>query len=400
MPTFVYSARDIQGKKIKGKVEAKAKEVAANILRERKLFIVSLHESGDTGLAEIQNAFARVKSDDIVNFTRQLATMINAGLPLIQAFSVLENQSSPAMSKVIRSLQRDVEGGANLGVALGKQGKIFNKIYISLVQAGEAAGALDTILNRLADTLEKQKEFRSKTKGALIYPGIVMTAMGIVAVVMMIFVIPKMTEMYTDFGAELPAATQLLIDLSDFFSQQWYIPAGFVFLFAFVFRSWHRTKTGAYQFDRFLLRVPVYGNLRQKILVTEFARTLSLLISAGISLLEALDIVIGGIDNLVFRRAIEEARADVEKGQALSRSIEKSAVFPILLPQMIAVGEETGKMDDVLTKLATYYDRESEYAVKGLTTALEPLIMIVLGLGVGFLIVAIVLPIYNLTSQF
>ncbi len=157
---------------------------------------------------------------------------------------------------------------------------------------------------------------------------------------------------------------------------------------------------GQYQFDKFLLRLPVYGKLRQKILVTEFSRTLSLLISAGISLLEALDIVINGLDNLVFRQAIESARRDVEKGQPLSRSIEKSGVFPVLLPQMISVGEETGQLDDVLTKLATYYEREAEYAVKGLTTALEPLIMIVLGLGVGFLIVAIVLPIYNLTSQF
>lgn len=400
MPTFVYAARDNKGQKVKGKVEAKTREVAANILRERGMFIVSLRESGETGFSEFQNTFARVKKDDIVNFTRQLATMINAGLPLIQAFTVLENQATPAMRKVIRSLQREVEGGANLGAALAKQGKIFDKVYISLVQAGEAAGALDTILNRLADTLEKQKEFRSKTKGALIYPAIVMVAMGIVAVVMMIFVVPKMTDMYEDFGAELPGPTQLLIDVSDFMSQQWYVVVGLIFLAGFIFRAWHRTPQGQYQFDRFQLRLPVFGNLRQKVLVTEFSRTLSLLISAGISLLEALDIVIGGIDNLVYRRAVEEARRDVEKGRPLSRSIERSGVFPVLLPQMISVGEETGQLDDVLNKLATYYERESEYAVKGLTTALEPLIMIVLGLGVGFLIVAIVLPIYNLTSQF
>ncbi len=400
MPTFVYVARGQNGQKVKGKVEAKSEVVAANILRERNFFIVSLRASGSTGLAEFQNLFARVKTDDIVNFTRQLATMINAGLPLIQAFHILENQSSPAMQKVIRALQRDVEGGSNLGAALAKQGKIFDKVFISLVQAGEAAGALDTILMRLADTLEKQKDFRSKTKGALIYPIIVMIAMLIVAVVMLIFVVPKMTAMYEDFGADLPGPTQVLINISNFFATQWYIVLGFVFLGGFVFRAWHRTAQGQYQFDQLLLKVPVFGNLRQKVLVTEFARTLSLLVSAGISLLEALDIVIGGIDNLVYRRAVQEARQDVEKGRSLSHSLEKSAVFPVLLPQMVAVGEETGQLDEVLTKLATYYERESEYAIKGLTTALEPLIMIVLGIGVGFLIVAIVMPIYNLTSQF
>lgn len=400
MPTFLYTARDKGGEKIKGKVEAKSREVAANILRERNFFIVSLRESGETSFSELRDLFNKVKKDDIVNFTRQLATMINAGLPLIQAFNILEAQSPPAMQKIVRSLQREVEGGANLGNALAKQGKTFDKVYVSLVQAGEAAGALDTILSRLADTLEKQKEFRSKTQGALIYPVIVMVAMVIVAIVMMIFVVPKMTEMYADFGADLPGATQLLIDISAFFANQWYIVAGLAFLGFFVFRAWHKTPQGQYNFDKFLLRVPVMGNLRQKILVTEFSRTLSLLVSAGISLLEALDITIGGIDNQVYRQAVQIARQDVEKGRSLSNSLSKAGVFPVLLPQMVSVGEETGQLDDVLQKLATYYERESEYAIKGLTTALEPLIMIVLGLGVGFLIVAIVLPIYNLTSQF
>lgn len=400
MPQFVYTARDQSGKKVKGKVEAKAKEVAASILRQRGFFIVSLSDHSDSTLAQLQAMTSKVKADDVVNFTRQLATMINAGLPLIQSFTILEAQAKPAMRKVVRVLQRDIEGGMNLGDALGKHPKVFDTVYIALVKAGEAAGALDTILNRLADTLEKQKDFRTKTKGALIYPGIVFSAMIVVMLIMMIFVVPKMTALYDDFGADLPFATQLLMDMSNGLRSKWYILAGFAFLFVFVLRAWKRTPQGLYQYDTFMLRLPIMGPLRQKILVTEFSRTLALMITAGISLLQALDIVVGGLDNEVYRKAVVLARADVEKGRPLSRSLEKQVLFPILLPQMVAVGEETGKLDDVLEKLARYYESESEAAIKGLTTALEPLIMVVLGVGVGFLIIAIVMPIYNLTSQF
>lgn len=399
MPQYVYTARDNKGTKLKGKVEAKNIDVAAAILREKNLFIVNLRDQSQSSLTELRAQLARVKSDDIVNFTRQLATMINAGLPLIQALSILRQQSNPAMEKILKKLQQDIEGGSNLGDALAEH-KAFGKVYISLVQAGEAAGALDTILVRLADTLEKQKEFRSKTKGALVYPGIVLSAMGIVMVVMMVFVVPRMTELYQDFDAELPFATQALIDLSSYMRNQWYVLVGIGVLGFVLLRAWKRTPQGALQYDKFMLRLPVMGNLRKKILVTEFSRTMSLMISAGISLLEALDIVTGGLDNLVYSQAVQRARTGVEKGRPLSHSLEREEVFPILLPQMVAVGEETGQLDDVLQKLAHYYESETEHAIKGLTTALEPMIMVVLGLGVGFLIIAIVMPIYNLTSQF
>ncbi len=400
MAQFVYNARDAAGKKVKGKVEAKSKDVAASILRTRGFFIISLSDHNEGTFAELQALTSRIQKDDVVNFTRQLATMINAGLPLIQALTILEAQAKPAMRKVVRRIQRDIEGGANLGEALGKHTKVFDTVFVALVRAGEAAGALDTILNRLADTLEKQKEFRAKTKGALIYPGIVFTAMVIIMFVMMIFVIPKMASLYEDFDAELPFMTQLLINMSNFMSQKWYILAGFAFLIGFVIRSWKKTPQGRYQYDTFMLKMPVMGPLRQKMLVTEFARTLSLMISAGISLLQALDIVVGGLDNDVYRQAVVQARQDVEKGRPLSRSLEKQVLFPMLLPQMVAVGEETGQLDDVLEKLAKYYESETETAIKGLTTAIEPLIMVVLGVGVGFLIIAIIMPIYNLTSQF
>lgn len=400
MPQFVYVARDPKGAKLRGRVEAKDINVAANILREKQLFIISLKDHTESTFAEVQAYFSKVTTDDIVNFTRQMATMINAGLPLIQAFSILQNQAKPAMRKVVKQLTREVESGENLGNALGKQKGIFDTVYISLVKAGEAAGALDTILLRLAETMEKQKEFRSKTKGALIYPAIVFIAMIAVMIIMMVFVVPKMTALYEDFGADLPFATQALIDLSKFFGSYWYALIGVFVGLGMAFRSWKRTQSGAFQFDQIMLALPVFGQLRKKILVTEFSRTMSLMIAAGISLLEALEIVTGGLDNLVYKQAIVKAKKDVEKGQPLSQSIERQHVFPELLPQMIAVGEETGQLDDVLKKLAVYYESETEQAIKGMTTAIEPIIMIVLGLGVGFLIIAIVMPIYNLTSQF
>lgn len=400
MPQFLYTARDAKGTRVKGKVEAKNRDIAANVLREKGLFIVSLQDHSESSFAVLRAKFGGIKQDDIVNMTRQLATMINAGLPLIQSFTILESQATPALKKVLRMVIRDIEGGANLGNALKKHPSVFTRIYISLVEAGEAAGALDKILNRLADTLEKQKEFRAKTKGALIYPGIVFTAMLVVVVVMMVFVIPQMTELYSDFGADLPVPTQILINMSDFMRNSWYvfvaaIAGGFV-----LFNMWVKTEAGRFRFDRFKLKIPVMGPLQQKMLVTEFSRTMSLMITAGISLLQALEIVKTGLDNQLYRLAVEEASSDVEKGKSLSSSLEKQNIFPLLLPQMVAVGEETGQLDDLLTKLAVYYEAETEHAIKNLTTAMEPIIMVVLGVGVGFLIVAIIMPIYSLTSQF
>jgi len=400
MMRFTYQARDSQGRRLNGKVEAKTKEAAAAILREKQLLIVSLHEQSEGTIDEVLALFAKVKTDDIVTFTRQLATMINAGLPLLKAFAILEGQAKPAMRKIIRGLTRSIEGGSNLGDSLTKQKDVFSPIYISLVQAGEAAGALDTTLVRLADSLEKQKEFRAKTKGAMVYPVIVLIAMVVVIIIMMVFVVPQMTELYTDFGADLPFATQLLIDMSNFFRNQWYILIGIVVTSGYIFRRWISTKVGRRQWDSLMLRLPIFGKLRQQTVLAEFTRTLSLMLGSGISLLEALQIITVGVNNVIYQSALIEARSDVEKGKTLSNSLIHQGVFPDLLPQMVAVGEETGRMDDVLAKVATYYEQESEQAIKVMTTALEPMIMVVLGVGVGFLLVAIVMPIYNLTSQF
>jgi type II secretory pathway component PulF len=302
-------------------------------------------------------------------------------------------------SQVIADVLRDVQGGTTLAVAMSKH-EAFSRVYVSLIAAGEAAGVLDTVMNRLADNLEKQDDFRSKTKGALVYPAIVVVGMVIVAMVMMIFVIPKLTVMYEDFGADLPFATMALISVSGFMSRMWYL---FILLFlggAYGLAKWKKTEHGRFEYDKLLLKLPVFGNLRKKMILAEFNRTLSLLIGAGVTILDSLTIASEAVGNVVYEQEINKVAKGVEKGVPLADTMTDTLVFPMIVPQMVAVGEETGKLDEVLEKVAAYFEAETENLIKNLTTALEPLIMIVLGVGVAFLIIAIVMPIYNLTSQF
>ncbi len=400
MPFFAYKAKSATGENIKGKVEAQNQTQAASILREKSLLVVSLVPVSEESFTFFHDFLFGIKQDEIVNFTRQLSTMITAGMSLIGALDILRQDSKPEMGKVITELIEEIEGGGTLAKAIEKQGKIFPLVYAQLVHAGETAGVLEEVLARLADTLEKQKEFRSKTKGALIYPTIVLLTMLGVGMLMIIFVIPKLTLMYRDLNVQLPLSTLILIGLSSFMTKFWW-----VVLLAGVgavagFRAFVKTTWGRLMFDSFLLRIPVMGDLRKKVILTEFCRTLGLLLGSGVSLLQAIEIVGKSTDNVVYRDVIEEAGKQVEKGIPISRTIIKHKIFPPLLGQMMIVGEETGKLHEVLMKLSSYFDAESEQAVKNLTAAFEPLIMIVLGLGVGALVMAILMPIYNLTSSF
>ncbi len=401
MAFYRYKGKTKQGEAINGKVEARNETQAAAALRERDILVISLKPFEESTFSSLNQMFSGVSQDDLVNFTRQLSTMISAGLGLTQALSILEQQSEKAaLTKMIGELTREIQGGNSFAKALGQHADIFPTVYIQLVRAGEAAGVLDDVLERLAHNMEKNKEFRGKTKGALIYPAIVLTAMVIVASIMMIFVIPKLSDMYADFGAELPLATKLLIDFSTFFANFWWLILAGVVGGVYALKRWRDTSTGRYMTDRWMLKIPVFGELRKKVILTEFTRTAALLLGAGISLLQALEILADAMDNVLYRRALLDAANKVEKGVSLSQAIEQQVVFPLILSQMAAVGEETGRLDEVLGKLSSYFESESEQAVKNLTTALEPLIMVVLGLGVGAMVVAIIMPIYNLTSQF
>ena len=400
MAFYKYLAKNEHGETVKGVVEAKDVNQAANALKDRQLFVIRLEPKSEAALAMLNSWLFGVKSADIVTLTRQLATMITAGLSLTEALNILQQQSRPAMLRMLDDLLREIEGGNPFAKSLEKYPKYFNKVYTQLVRAGEAAGILDQIMNRLADNLEKDREFKGKAKGALIYPMIVIIALVTVAVVMMIFVIPKLTEMYKDFGAELPLATQILIDVSDFMVKFWWLMGGALAAGGVLFNRWGKTIRGQRAVATFLLKVPLYGPLRKKVILTEFSRTLSLLLSAGISVLDGLTISADAIPLLIYREALSEATQKVEKGISLAQTLHDPDLFPPILTQMISVGEETGKLDEVLMKLAIYFQTESEQAIKNLTTALEPIIMIVLGLGVALMVVAIIMPIYNLTSQF
>ena len=401
MKRFAYKAKSQTGENREGQVEARDEATAVSILREKGLVVISIHSQNEAqGISSLGRFFEKVKMDDIVAFTRQLATMISSGLPLTEALSILEIQSKPALSRVVGEVLRDVQGGSSIGDALEKHSDVFSKVYISLVRAGEAAGALDDVLKRLADNLEKQKEFRAKTKGALIYPAIVTIGMLVVTAIMMIFVVPKLALMYEDFDAELPLTTQILIGISTLFSSFWYVFIVLGIAGWFGFRSWRSTNHGQLQWDKINITMPVFGKLRTQVVLAETTRTLGLLISAGISLVESLEIVHGVIDNRVFQDALSRTTKNVKKGVPFSVTLARQEVFPPLFPNMIAVGEETGKMDEVLEKVSKYFEDEAEQLIRNLTTALEPLIMIVLGVGVGFLVISIIMPIYNLTNQF
>jgi type IV pilus assembly protein PilC len=398
MERFRFKARTDKGEVRKGVVEAQSESSAVQVLRDQKLIIVELHAL--TAGKSMFNFGQKVKFDDVVNFTRQLSTMIGAGLPLTDALSILQVQVPLALQSKVADVLRSIEGGSTFADALVHHPETFSRVYIALVRAGESAGVLDTILLRLADTLEKQREFREKTKGAMIYPVIVLIGMAIVTTVMMIFVLPKLTVMYKDFDIELPFITKVLIGMSDFMVNFWYLMGMAIVGAYYAFSNWKKTKIGAYSWDVIILKLPIFGKIKSMILMAEFSRTLALLASAGVSLVESLGIVREVADSEVMRRALEEVAKDVEKGNSLAVSLAKHPVFPMIVSQMTSVGEQTGKLDEILNRVAGYFENESEHVIKNLSTAMEPLIMVLLGLGVGFLIVAIIVPIYNLTSAF
>ncbi|MBI5356865.1 type II secretion system F family protein [Candidatus Collierbacteria bacterium] len=400
MLSFSYKAKSVDGQTLKGQVESPSKELAVEILRRRKLFVISVTLIKPSIFDLISKKLKKAGLDDVVAFTRQMSTMVASGLPLTEALRILRGQANPTMSAVISEVLQDVEGGASLAAALGKHRGVFSPVYVSLVKAGESAGVLDNILNRLATNLEKNKTFSNKVKGAMIYPSIVVGGMVVVGLIMMIFVIPKLLQMYETFNAELPLATKILIASSTWMKDNVILVFGIIVAVAAGFSMWIKTEDGRRRFELFVFKVPIIGKLQKEVIMTEFTRTIGLLVGAGISIIDALKISADSVDNSIYKKTLLSAAAQVEKGLPLAVPIAQSPYFPPILAQMISVGEETGKVDEVLSKLSLYFEAESEQGVSALTAAIEPLIMIVLGIGVGFLVIAVILPIYNLTSTF
>jgi type IV pilus assembly protein PilC len=399
MKKFRFKARDRQGKLVSGEVESTSQQLAARLVRKRGLIVYALSPSRG-GIGSVFTFFkSRVTAGDVTIFTRQLATMINAGLPIVEALSILRMQSKSSFQQIVNQILADVEGGESFSSALKKHPKIFSPTYIALVKSGETGGVLEQVLNRLADNLEKEQEFKGKVKGALIYPAIIVIGMAAVSIIMVVFVIPRLVSLYSQFDAKLPLTTRALMALSSFFIHLWPLILLSMFLLFWGFTLYKRTKRGRRRIAEIMFRLPIIGDLRRQIILTELTRTLSLMIGAGVPILEGITITSEVIGNVIISEALVDAGKQIEKGFPVAYSFAKHPeAFPYILSQMMAVGEETGKMDEVLAKVSHVFEIDSEQKVKALTSAIEPVVMIILGIGVTFLVISVIMPIYNLTT--
>lgn len=401
MNRFNYKAKDKDGRLVTGEVEAGTLQQAARLVKGKGLYIISIKAKIDSPLNLIRRFKERITPSDVSTFTRQLSTMINAGLPITEALLILRSQSKGSMQKLVSQVLADVEAGESLSTSLGRHPKIFSKTYMALIKSGEVGGVMDAVLARLADNLEKQQEFTGKVKGALIYPAVIVSGMLVVSVIMMIFVIPRLLSLYADFNAKLPLPTLILIGISNFFIHFWWVVLAVLGGGFYSFSLYNATQVGKRHIAILKYKIPIFGDLQRQIALTELTRTLSLMVGAGVPILEALTITSDVVSNPIISDALKDSAKQVERGFPIAYSFAKHPeAFPFILSQMIAVGEETGKMDDVLTKVSHIFEVDSDEKVKGLTAAIEPMVMVLLGLGVGFLVIAVILPIYNLTSQF
>lgn len=399
MAIFSYKARDFSGRDHTGTIETVDASRAARILSKKGLVVTSITEKkSETSL--FNKYFNRVSFDDLVISTRQLSTMIESGLVLSEAISILVGQQSgPVFKKVWEEVLRDINSGLDLASSLKKHPEVFPPLYCSLVKAGEQAGNLDVILTEMANNLERDREFRSRVRGAMVYPIMVMSMMAVVVGVMMFFVIPRLTSLYTQSSIDLPLPTKILIGTSNFFLGYWWFLLILLIGAVAAFRRWTSTPEGKYTFDEFVLKIPLIGKIVRGTSLTSFTRTFGLLTTAGVPILDSITIVSDVTNNAVYKKALGETKLGIERGLTMSAQLDDVGVFPKIVSQMYRVGEETGKVDKISFKLAEYFESEADHLVKNLTVIIEPLILVILGVGVGFLVLSIILPIYKLTTS-
>lgn len=382
-------------------IEASNEEAVLSYLKENDFAPVEIRNVSNVQFGFLSSMFEKVSFNDIVDFTRQIAIMLNAGLTIIDSLEILKRQVvKQGLLKIIEGIDKEIKGGSTFSASLQKYPDLFPNLYISLVKSGEASGKLSDILLRLAENLEKQREFKGKLKGALIYPVIVVVGMLSVMFIMVTFVVPRLLTLYNDFNIELPLSTKILVAISSFSAAFWPIILGVVFAGVYMIRRYLKTATGKFLFDSVLMKMPVVGNVVKISSLVDATRTLSVLIGSGVSILDGLKIIIETTENSIFQKAFSSIFNRVQKGESLGNSLAKEGVFPPILVQMTIVGENTGKLDDTLMRLSKYFEMESEIAIKAMTTLIEPLILVFLGVGVGFLVFSVITPIYNLTSSF
>jgi len=398
-----YKAVGKDGKFVQGSIEAKDTSQAAGFLRSKEFIPVNISKKEKRRFLESIPIFGRRSSaGDILLFTRQLSSMLSSGLTLIRSLEILKNQlNKGVMADIISGIISDLEEGKSFSTAISEHPKVFSSIYVSMIKASESSGLLDKALSRFADDLEKEQKLNSTVKGALLYPIIVVIGMIAVVVIMMIFVIPTLSELYKTLpDVELPLATKIVIGLSNFTVTFWPVPVVSVVLLGVFFKRWRNTETGRLIIDSLILKLPVFGPLVKKIILTKLSRTLGLLVGTGTLVVQSLEQVSDVTGNIHYKNAIIDVSKRVEKGESMGDAMSRYVLFPPVLIQLIKSGEQTGKIDEILVKASEYFEGEVDQTVKTLTTAMEPVIMVVLGVGVAFLVISVITPIYTLISAF
>ncbi len=401
MPSFQYTVRDVNGTMIPGTVEADSEDLLRRRLSEQGFEVVEIKETKTGKKKSPGTGFGRVKLNDLAVFCRQFSTMIDAGVSLVRCLAVLAEQTvSAKLKRIIYDLQAEVEAGQTLSRALGKYPNVFSNLFVGLVRAGEVGGVLEESLQRLAGFLEKDQELRRKVRSAMTYPVIVMfVALGIV-IFLVTFILPSFMTLFDDLGVkEFPAPTALLMAFSNFLTSKWYIMLIGLVIFVVASRAFLSTKVGKRLFDRFKLKVPVFGNLNHKIVLARFSRTLGTLLASGVPILQALETVAGTVSNEIVSDAILEARARIREGDRIGDPLQKSKLFPPMVVQMISIGEESGALDPMLAKVADFYESEVDATLASLTSAIEPIMIVFLGGAVGFIVISIFLPLISVITS-
>ena len=394
MATFTYTARAFNGDLRTATIDASSRDDVIAQLRKQRLSVVKIDQ--DTAKKVGRGA---IKTRDVVIFTRQFSTMINSGLPLVQALTILAEQTdNKALAEVTKKVVFDVESGNTVADALSKHPRAFTNLYVNMVAAGEAGGILDTILLRLATFLEKNDALVRKVKGAMIYPAVIMSVAAIAVVVLLIFVIPVFAGMFASAGQALPLPTRIVIGASGFLRSYWWVIGAIVITGGYMGKKYYATPGGKLVIDRLMLRMPVLGDVLRKSAVSRFTRTLGTLISSGVSILEGLEITAKTAGNRVIQDAIMQSRSSIAGGDTIAQPLQKSKVFPPMVISMIAVGEQTGGLDEMLSKIADFYDEEVDAAVSNLLSLLEPIMIVFLGVVVGGMVVAMYLPIFDMVN--
>jgi type IV pilus assembly protein PilC len=396
--TYVWKGRSPNGEILSGEYITENKQELVNYLRKRKIIITSLKQKSKD-LSFTLPFGGKITVKDLGVFTRQFATMINAGLPMVQCLDILASQlEKEKFKKIVSTVTSDVEGGTTLAEAMGKHSPTFSQLYVNMVEAGEAGGILDQILVRLAVYLEKAEALQRKVKSALMYPAVVFFVAIGATVFMLMFIIPTFAKMFTDFGGELPLPTKIVLGLSDFLRSKWWLLGTIITAGVIAFKRFYATDPGKSKIDAFVLKVPVLGQVIRKAAIARFTRTLGTLISSGVPILNGLDITARTAGNKVVEKAIAATRDSISQGNTIAEPLKVSGVFPPMVTQMISVGESTGALDEMLEKIANFYDDEVDTAVETLTSVIEPVMIVVMGLLVGGMLIAMYLPMFKLIN--